>query len=93
LAQYSHARPIDGIVSLSEKPSMSKTLFALALTAMATLAAGQPARAADVICYNSPPEWADWASMLKAIKADLGYDLPYDDDLPRPQPRGRSRSR
>jgi putative spermidine/putrescine transport system substrate-binding protein len=36
------------------------------------------ARAADVICYNCPPEWADWASMLKAIKADLGYDIPHD---------------
>ena len=32
----------------------------------------RPAAAADVICYNCPPEWADWGSMLKAIKADLG---------------------
>ena len=37
-----------------------------------------PAKAADVICYNCPPEWADWASMLKAIKADLGYEIPFD---------------
>ena len=37
-----------------------------------------PAQAADVICYNCPPEWADWASMLKAIKADLGYEIPFD---------------
>jgi putative spermidine/putrescine transport system substrate-binding protein len=36
------------------------------------------ARAADVICYNCPPQWADFASMLKAIKADLGYDIPFD---------------
>ena len=36
------------------------------------------AQAADVICYNCPPQWADWASMLKAIKADLGYDIPFD---------------
>jgi len=34
--------------------------------------------AADVICYNCPPQWADWASMLKAIKADLGFDIPHD---------------
>jgi putative spermidine/putrescine transport system substrate-binding protein len=38
----------------------------------------QPANAADVICYNCPPQWADWASMLKAIKADLGFDIPHD---------------
>jgi putative spermidine/putrescine transport system substrate-binding protein len=54
---------------------MKKALFAsLALV----LFAAAPARAADVICYNCPPEWADWASMLKAIKADLGYDIPHD---------------
>jgi putative spermidine/putrescine transport system substrate-binding protein len=54
---------------------MKKTLFAsLALV----LLAAAPAPAADVICYNCPPEWADWASMLKAIKADLGYDIPHD---------------
>jgi len=50
----------------------------LVLTTMAFLAVGAPARAADVICYNCPPEWADWASMLKSIKADLGYDIPFD---------------
>ncbi|WP_088345118.1 MULTISPECIES: ABC transporter substrate-binding protein [Rhodomicrobium] len=37
-----------------------------------------PAAAADAICYNCPPQWADWASMLKAIKADLGIDMPHD---------------
>ncbi|MGO4712602.1 ABC transporter substrate-binding protein [Bradyrhizobium sp. 2TAF24] len=50
---------------------------ALALIA-APAVLSQPAKAADVICYNCPPEWADWASMLKAIKADLGYDIPHD---------------
>src|SRR6202011_4078374 len=43
-----------------------------------SLAPWQSANAADVICYNCPPEWADWASMLKAIKADLNYDIPHD---------------
>ncbi|SEG80962.1 extracellular solute-binding protein [Bosea lathyri] len=36
------------------------------------------ARAADVICYNCPPEWADWGTMLKTIKADLNIDIPQD---------------
>lgn len=30
------------------------------------------------ICYNCPPEWADWASQLTAIKADLGITVPFD---------------
>jgi putative spermidine/putrescine transport system substrate-binding protein len=42
------------------------------------IAISMSANAADVICYNCPPEWADWASMLRAIKADLGYDIPFD---------------
>jgi putative spermidine/putrescine transport system substrate-binding protein len=54
-------------------------LFLLALGAAApVLAPWQSAQAADVICYNCPPEWADWASMLKAIKTDLNYDIPHD---------------
>ena len=27
-------------------------------------------------CYNCPPEWADWASQLKAIKENLGHRHP-----------------
>jgi len=48
------------------------------LVAFAAVSFAAPAEAADVICYNCPPQWADWASMLKAIKADLGYDIPHD---------------
>jgi putative spermidine/putrescine transport system substrate-binding protein len=49
----------------------------LGLTLLA-LTFATPAKAADVICYNCPPQWADWASMLKAIKTNLGYDIPHD---------------
>jgi putative spermidine/putrescine transport system substrate-binding protein len=49
-------------------------LFALLLPTFLSL----PAQAADVICYNCPPQWADFATMLKAIRADLGYEIPYD---------------
>jgi putative spermidine/putrescine transport system substrate-binding protein len=35
-------------------------------------------RAADAICYNCPPQWADWASALKAVEADLGLKMPHD---------------
>ena len=38
--------------------------FVLTLLALSLWAPLQSAKAADVICYNCPPEWADWASML-----------------------------
>jgi putative spermidine/putrescine transport system substrate-binding protein len=58
---------------------MMKRHLLIALGAVALLTAGaRVASAADVICYNCPPQWADWASMLKAIKANLGYDIPHD---------------
>ncbi len=48
----------------------------LVLTALAGQAAS--ASAQSVICYNCPPEWADWASQIKAIKDRLGITVPYD---------------
>lgn len=30
------------------------------------------------ICYNCPPEWADWATQLKTIEQELGITLPHD---------------
>ena len=53
---------------------MKRTLLAVALTMVAIL----PAKAEDAICYNCPPQWADWASMLKAIDAKLGIKMPHD---------------
>ena len=57
---------------------MRKFLAGLLLAALTVCAARTQAAAADVICYNCPPQWADFATMLKAIKADLGYDIPFD---------------
>jgi putative spermidine/putrescine transport system substrate-binding protein len=57
---------------------MKTVRFVLALLALLLFAPLQSAKAADVICYNCPPEWADWASMLKAVKADLNYEIPHD---------------
>src|SRR6201996_5626698 len=58
--------------------AMRKTLSGLVIAIAALIAAQAPARAADVICYNCPPQWADFATMLKSIKSDLGYDIPFD---------------
>lgn len=36
-------------------------------------------QAADTaICYNCPPEWADWGTQLKAIAKDTGITVPQD---------------
>jgi len=48
-------------------------LGAFALTAVQTAQAQQRA-----ICYNCPPQWADWGSQLKAIQAKLGIEVPPD---------------
>ena len=51
---------------------------ALAVTAITGAAAWQPAAAeGNAICYNCPPEWADWASQLKAIKENTGISVPH----------------
>src|SRR5882762_8160398 len=34
--------------------------------------------AQTAICYNCPPEWADWASQLKNIKEKTGITVPQD---------------
>lgn len=34
--------------------------------------------AGNAICYNCPPQWADWASQLKAIEKNLGIKMPHD---------------
>ena len=53
------------------------TKAAFAGAAVLTLAAG-PALAQDAICYNCPPEWADWAAMIDAIEENLGIEMPHD---------------
>lgn len=57
---------------------LKAALAGIATALLVVAGAAKPATAADVICYNCPPEWADWASMLKAIKQDLGLDVPHD---------------
>jgi putative spermidine/putrescine transport system substrate-binding protein len=58
--------------------SMKTRLLAFVLLAFASVLFGHSAKAADVICYNCPPEWADWGTMAKSIKSDLNIDMPLD---------------
>jgi putative spermidine/putrescine transport system substrate-binding protein len=48
-----------------------------ALAATALMFAGA-VTAQNAICYNCPPEWADWASQLKSIKAKTNITVPPD---------------
>jgi putative spermidine/putrescine transport system substrate-binding protein len=57
---------------------MKLKLALAALLAMPVLATSVPARAETAICYNCPPEWANWGQMLKNIKTDLGINIPGD---------------
>ncbi|WP_211443576.1 ABC transporter substrate-binding protein [Collimonas humicola] len=49
-----------------------------AMIAAAGLAASLHAGAQNAICYNCPPEWADWATQIKAIKDKTGITVPPD---------------
>jgi putative spermidine/putrescine transport system substrate-binding protein len=49
--------------------------FALGVAAIVFASA---AFAQTATCYNCPPEWADWASQLKSIKAKTGITVPPD---------------
>lgn len=53
-----------------------KHISALALVATVGMAA--PALAEEAVCYNCPPQWADWESMLKAIDEKLDIQMPHD---------------
>ncbi|MCX7223455.1 MAG: ABC transporter substrate-binding protein, partial [Burkholderiales bacterium] len=52
-------------------------MFRNSLMAFALLSGGV-ASAQTAICYNCPPEWADWGTQLKAIKEKTGITVPPD---------------
>ena len=56
---------------------MLKTFARGAVLALGLLG-GVAAFAQTAICYNCPPEWADWGSQLRAIKAKTGITVPPD---------------
>eukprot|EP01036_Dinobryon_divergens_P055710 gene55710-74390_t len=68
----SYAAPPEFNMKMTLKKIVASTLLTLGLAAC-SLATAQTA-----ICYNCPPEWADWASQLRAIKAKTGITVPPD---------------
>jgi len=56
-----------------------KTVLIGATAAVILAVSAPPAALAEsAICYNCPPQWADWASQLKEIKKNIGIDVPHD---------------
>ena len=56
-----------------------KAILTTTVSAASLSVASLGSAAADsAICYNCPPQWADWASQLEAIKDNLGIDVPHD---------------
>ena len=51
---------------------------AVRTAALALALAGASAHAQNAICYNCPPEWADWGTQLQAIKKATGINVPAD---------------
>ena len=51
---------------------------AVALGAAALLSPITVQAAETAICYNCPPEWADWGSQLKVIQSRLNIQVPPD---------------
>ena len=59
--------------------SIGVVLGAALAVALAIPSLAGPVRVGETaICYNCPPQWADWASELKSIERDLGITVPFD---------------
>ncbi|WP_026259147.1 extracellular solute-binding protein [Uliginosibacterium gangwonense] len=62
------------MMTLSIKRCVSSTIFGV----LALLGSGAAHAEQHAVCYNCPPEWADWESQLKAINTKLGIVMPPD---------------
>ncbi len=57
---------------------MKRVVLLLTLALTVLLGAGTAHADGTAICYNCPPEWADWATQLKTIAKELGIRMPHD---------------
>jgi len=62
----------------SQESTMFNRIKFVAATLLATVSMALPAVAQTAICYNCPPEWADWGTQLKLIKEKTGITVPQD---------------
>ncbi|KVO41151.1 ABC transporter substrate-binding protein [Burkholderia ubonensis] len=75
-------RPFASTTKLGRAASKSAGALIAAAAALASalaFTAPQAAHAEETaICYNCPPEWADWAAQIAAIKQKTGIRVPFD---------------
>lgn len=55
-----------------------RLLAFMAALVMSLVVTGQAMAQQTALCYNCPPEWADWGAQLQAIQKDLGIAVPLD---------------
>lgn len=55
-----------------------RSLFAISGFAAVLASVAGSAMAAEAICYNCPPKWADWAAQIEAVKKATGVAMPFD---------------
>src|ERR1700733_15317769 len=78
-AESRHQTGATGTDAAREDFGMLKHLAVAAVVGLAMAAGAHSATAQSrAICYNCPPEWADWGSQLKAIQSTLGIQMPSD---------------
>lgn len=61
---------------MTRLPTLARAALAAALLSTSLFSASAVAQ--NAICYNCPPEWADWGTQLRAIKARTGITIPPD---------------
>lgn len=54
------------------------THFGSAVLLLGASLSAHSASAQQAVCYNCPPEWADWGTQLQAIANDTGIQVPQD---------------
>jgi len=54
------------------------THFGSAVLLLGASLSAHSAPAQQAVCYNCPPEWADWGTQLQAIANDTGIQVPQD---------------
>src|SRR3546814_6081227 len=57
---------------------MKRVMLGAALGASVLFGIAQAKAEEAAICYNCPPQWADWGSQLKAIQQTLHITVPPD---------------
>ncbi|MCU0495443.1 MAG: extracellular solute-binding protein [Chloroflexaceae bacterium] len=59
-------------------PTAAQSAQATAAPAAAVVATAAPAAPGTIVVYNTPPEWANWGTVLKEFQTSSGVTIPPD---------------